>query len=60
MSALHDELRAIQAGLGGCGQGAAAAQLAAAAWRAALSALQLLVLNQAGFRPLTEPVRAGL
>ncbi|KAL6754122.1 hypothetical protein V8C86DRAFT_385072 [Haematococcus lacustris] len=52
LTAIHDELRCIQQHLGS--QAALAAEAAGCCWRAALSALQLLVLNQAGFRPVRE------
>jgi len=44
LTALHDELVVMRNGLGGCAP--VAGEMAGAVWRAALSALQLLVLHQ--------------
>lgn len=44
LTALHDELSVMRTGVGGCAP--IAAEMAGAVWRAALSALQLLVLHQ--------------
>lgn len=56
LTSLHDELRCVRTGLGG--SAALAAEAAGGLWRGVLGALQLLVLNQAGWRPLGEEVRS--
>lgn len=53
---MHDELQVMRSHLGPDNRPALLGELVDASWRAAMSALQLLVLNQAGFRPLNDEV----
>jgi len=52
LTALHDELGVMRNGLGYCAP--VAGEMAGALWRATVSALQLLVLHQVGFRVLGQ------
>jgi hypothetical protein len=71
LTAIHDELTCMVRNLIPAAssnakqqpQGAATralSELVSASWRGLMSTLQLLALNQAGFRPLTAEVSVGL
>eukprot|EP00798_Chlamydomonas_sp_ICE-L_P010353 gene10353-8289_t len=54
LTAMHDELVCMQSNMGRPSQKATLASVVQCTWRAALSTLNLIALNQAGFRPVKE------